>query len=1633
MASEILNFFHGDELAASVWEKKYKFGNEKIPTDSFRRYCKEIAEKEIERANTFTLYQEIDSALSDYGKQRWYNVKQIAACGNPHSRREMMNEHFLDFINFDNIILGGSMLATIGNHKSYSSLSNCFVLGQPYDSYAGINQKSMEMCEVMKRRGGCVEQHTKVIIRGENNERIIKEIKDVKIGDYILSFNVKTGEDEWKRVNDHYIVDVPFEKQITYKYSDGTYIKTSSTHPVLTILDKQYGYGSFENQTDEKLPNYYEPNILESYNKAPNKNYIEQFWNEELSEIGWLIGAHIGDGTSDIVKNECGSDTTRIRFSKSDKEVVEKYKSIIEKITGSNTKVVLNTSKRYQTEVWSYFSTNKNNSIFIEKYFDSQRNNKTLTAKIPSFIKENNLWIPFIAGLIDTDGFTIDGGKFEITLSNQNVISELTEWIKSINDLCNVKIRTDNRKETFNDSYTLSIYSYSKIYNLIAKYLVNKKRIKEVGKQQSQNFALLNNEIDTVLSFKMSNIKDKTMYDRILGNRKHLKKTHRANLMSLQNYQQFNMFDNNEINSIISRTKLDKVFYDKSKKQVYYDISVEDNNNYYAGNFGFVVIHNCGIDISTLRPDGAAVHNQSNESCGPVLFAERYSFISSEIAQRGRRGALMISINIAHPNALDFIQSKQDLTKITGANISVVVNNEFMNKVIDKKDNYYIQHFPCNVPIEAFDLTDIHVEDYSDLIETAYTHNGKQNIGYVRIVNAKEIWNKIIHCAWATAEPGIIFGDNWFDGGTDGVYDRYRAVTTNPCFAGETPVMTDKGYFQIKDLVGKKVNVWNGKHWSEVEPQITNHNQEMLKITLSDGSEFRCTKYHNFPVWKGFSASGHEEMTQAQHLSVGDKLSKFRLPVIEGADEISVDEAYTQGFYSGDGTASRNCIYLYDEPKINCAQFMLGNLDVENVTYQNGIRRLRFNLDFKNYGKDFVPDCNYSIKTRLAWLAGLIDSDCCVDKQEGGGSAQIGSTNLEFLHKIKLMLTTLGIPSRINNLRKAGYRLLINAANIQKLIRLGLETHRVDFTWVNPNVRDSSRFITVAKIEKSGIDENVYCFTEKEYHKAIFNGFLLGQCSEIPMQAYDSCRLASINLFSFVKNPFTSNAEFDFERFYKVAYEQVCILDNLVDLEAKYINRIIEKINSDTDEPLELRKQSITLWKRILNEGKSGRRLGAGFTALGDTLAALGLNYSIDINTEYFLNKLFECKMRAELDATIDLAILFGTFEGFDVYKEFDKSLTSGKNRIFQTIIEHFPEQAKRMQLYGRRNVSWSTAAPTGSLSILTQTTSGVEPLFLPWYERRKKITSHTERVDYIDPADGNKFTVFFVLHPKFKLWLEMQGINPDNLSKTQLQKLFEQSPWYGSCANDINWEDRVIIQSIVQSFTTHAISSTINLPHNINEQTISNIYLKSWNAGLKGNTVYRDGSRGGVIVSTDKKQQSDDDFIENRAPKRPKELKAYYHTLQSKGTVYAVIIGLLENKPYEVFITSGLDNLPINLDEFEDRIEGEIVKEYKNRYDFVCDGFILRDLADVEFDEKMVSLMISMGLRHRTPLKFVIKTLEKMQPIAGSFTHRLIKILSKYIPNGEEYAGDKCPDCGDTLRYENGCCICPSCGYTKC
>lgn len=1058
-----------------------------------------------------------------------------------------------------------------------------------------------------------------------------------------------------------------------------------------------------------------------------------------------------------------------------------------------------------------------------------------------------------------------------------------------------------------------------------------------------------------------------------------------------------------------------------------------------------------GLDLSTLRPEKAKIHNQAIFSDGPVLFAEGYSNKTLQVAQYGRRGALMLSLSIKHPDSLKFITAKQNLTKITGANISVKITDDFMEAV--KNDTDYYLRFPV-------DVKDVYFEHYSDipyneLIELPDNYNQKT---YIKKIKAKEYWNTLIQCAWNTAEPGILFEGNWEKYGLDYGYEQYRPISTNPCFAYKTPLLTSEGYFNIGELENKQVQVWNGRLWSNVTIKETGQNQPMLKITTSDGGEFECTDYHTWLLWHGFNRDGYEYKKLAKNLQIGEKLIKFDLPVVEGGKNLEID-AYSQGFYVGDGRSDRNGCYLYGE-KIKLGEYLKGSfgnsLDLKN--YYDTDKKY-FTFSDKMISKDFVPLHGYSVKTRLDWLAGLIDADGCHDEI---GGCQIGSTNYDVIKKIRLLLNTLGVSPKINKLRnegyrdlpdqkgglvnvlcKAGYRILINGTDIQHLLKLGLITHRVNFTKFNPK-RNAKRFITITNIERIENAEKVYCFTEPIANRAIFNGCLIGQCSEIPMQPYDACRLIARNLYTLVEKPFTDKSDINYDVIYDTFYVQLVIADILIDLDIEYINRIINKIKKDkipqnlTEIELkdlkELKKSEIKLWEKIKETALSSRRTGCGFIGYADMMAALGLEYTSTLNV------LFETKFIAELQSTIDLSILFGSFKGFNIKFEENSKLT-------ELIHDEYLSEYIRMTKYGRRNVSWSTAAPTGTGAIMTQTTSGIEPLFKPFYKRRKRCITPQDKVDYIDPNDGQKFTEYYVLHPKFIEWYK---INYDNLlsiskckenleklSESKLTELFEKSPWYGQCAEDINYLDRLFVQAMVQKYTTHAISSTINLPKDVDPKVISDIYFKSWELGLKGNTVYRDGSRSGILINETKVEPienitSDNEFYDNRAPKRPKVLPARYHTIKYRNKTYSIIIGLLQNKPYEIFIVSGINNLPENFDEIEDFIEGSIVKEYKDWYNFESDTFILKDIPDTEDEEKLLSMMLSGLLRHRTPLRFVIKILEKTKPIAGSFTHRLIKVLSLYLINGEK-TGDLCPQCNEPLIHENGCVICKVCGWTEC
>lgn len=524
------------------------------------------------------------------------------------------------------------------------------------------------------------------------------------------------------------------------------------------------------------------------------------------------------------------------------------------------------------------------------------------------------------------------------------------------------------------------------------------------------------------------------------------------------------------------------------------------------------------------------------------------------------------------------------------------------------------------------------------------------------------------------------------------------------------------------------------------------------------------------------------------------------------------------------------------------------------------------------------------------------------------------------------------------------------------------------------------------------------------------------------MQPYDSCRLLAINLYSLVEHPFTNEAKIDWEKLYEISYEQLWLGDNLIDLEIEHIDRILEKIKNDP-EPDDIKQVEFNLWNKIREEAVSGRRIGAGITALADMIAALNLKYDSD-EALAIIKAVMELKMQAELDATIDLAILRGTFKGYSNEIEFDSN-GLGNNKFYFTLASEFPEQFERMANFGRRNVSWSTIAPTGSVSILTQTSSGCEPVFMPYYMRRKKINPDEPnvRVDFTD-QNGDKWMEFAVLHPKFEEFIKLNYAEDTyhfiDFDKDLLEHIFKNSPYYGATANDINWKKRVEIQSILQRYTTNAISSTLNLPNNTSIDEVKDIYMSSWELGLKGQTIYRDGSRTGVLVST--KPQ----FEYKDAPKRPKTLPCDVHNVVFQGKNYHVFIGLFDGKPYEVFARQ--DDLKL------DREEGQLTKIKKGVYQFNSESFNVENIITNMTDEQeTITRLISSSLRHGADIKFIVEQLQKTEGSLTSFSKVVARILKKYIPEGAS-STLTCQQCGSkNVIFEEGCSKCKECGNSKC
>ncbi len=699
-----------------------------------------------------------------------------------------------------------------------------------------------------------------------------------------------------------------------------------------------------------------------------------------------------------------------------------------------------------------------------------------------------------------------------------------------------------------------------------------------------------------------------------------------------------------------------------------------------------------GHDLSHIRPKGSPVLNSALTSTGIVPFMERYSNSTREVAQDGRRGALMISLSIKHPDAEDFIDAKLEAGKITGANISIKIDDEFMKAVVN--NTTYTQQFPIDAKIPT----------------------------YTKTVDARRLWQKISHNAWKSAEPGILFWDTVINESVADSYadEGFRTVSTNPC-------------------------------------------------------------------------------------------------------------------------------------------------------------------------------------------------------------------------------------------------------------------------------------------------------------------------GEIPLCPYDSCRLLAINLYSYIDNPFTKEAKFDFDLFKThVAYAQR-IMDDIIDLELEKIDAILAKINADPEDP-EVKRIETNLWQNIKKKALQGRRTGVGITAEGDMIAGMGLTYGTPKATEFSV----EVHKTIAVEAyrhSVEMAKERGAFEIFDKEKEKD-------NPMINRLKEADPTLYEEMSKYGRRNISLLTIAPTGTTSLMTQTTSGIEPVFLPFYKRRRKVNPNDPEVNiaYVDEV-GDSWEEFNVFHHKFLAWLEINNYNVENvknLPSEEVDEIVKKSPYYKATSNDVDWLNKVEMQGQIQKWVDHSISVTINLPNDVSEELVSDIYIKAWESGCKGTTIYRDGSRQGVLISNKNKE-------EKKSYKRPRAIDAHIVRFYNNKEKWIAFMGLIDGSPYEIF--TGIDEpdyLPIP----KSVTNGFIIKEHdeegKSRYDFEYTnkaGMKIKiEGLSYKFNPEYwnYAKLISGVLRHGMEIKHavtLISSLHLNSETMNTWKNGVERALKRYIPDGTKAKkGSKCQSCGsDSLVYQEGCLICKSCGFSKC
>jgi len=566
-------------------------------------------------------------------------------------------------------------------------------------------------------------------------------------------------------------------------------------------------------------------------------------------------------------------------------------------------------------------------------------------------------------------------------------------------------------------------------------------------------------------------------------------------------------------------------------------------------------------------------------------------------------------------------------------------------------------------------------------------------------------------------------------------------------------------------------------------------------------------------------------------------------------------------------------------------------------------------------------------------------------------------------------------------------------------------------------------------------------------------------CGEIPLCPYDSCRLLSINLYSYVKNPFTPEASFDFDLFKKHVRAAQRLMDDIVDLELEKIDLIMAKIGQDPQLE-EVKGAEYHLWEKIKAKSSKGRRTGVGITAEGDMIAAMGLRYGTEDATDFSVEVHKTLALNA-YRSSVEMARERGAFEIFDPKRE-------AQNPFILRLKEADPQLYDDMVKYGRRNIACLTIAPTGTTSLMTQTTSGIEPVFLPFYKRRRKVNPNDTdvHVDFVDEV-GDSFEEYIVYHPKFLKWMQVNGYDPKKrYTQEEVDELVQKSPYYKATANDVDWLMKVRMQGAIQKWADHSISVTVNLPNDVDEQLVNRLYVEAWRSGCKGCTIYRDGSRAGVMISVSKKDKKkenpdnedvkDNNLEENPQPTlpctppavtevRPQVLECDVVRFQNNKEKWVAFVGVLNGYPYEIFTGLQDDEEGIMLP--KSVTKGKIIKQIQpdgtKRYDFQFENKRGYKTTVEGLSEKFnpeywnYAKLISGVLRYRMPIAHVIKLISSLQLQSESINtwkSGVERALKKYIQDGTEATGQKCPNCGhESLVYQEGCLICKNCGASRC